>query len=98
MIAKLPGENNEHINKNILNDFKSEPIKESIKNEGVKEPITIFVNHLGDAYISEGNHRTALANHFGLKDVPVDVRYFAGGELVEGPWELDKFESKKGNK
>ena len=94
MIKNLPGENNEHLNKEILSDFKSIPIKESIKKEGVKEPITIFVNHLGDAYISEGNHRTALAADIGLKDVPVEVRYFAGGELIDGPWKLNKFEAK----
>jgi hypothetical protein len=91
MVSSLPGENGEHKNKEILTDYKASPIKESIKNEGVKEPITIFVNHLGDAYISEGNHRAALAKEFKHKDVPVEVRYFAGGELVDGPWKLDKF-------
>lgn len=91
MIKNLPGENKEHLNKKILTDYKATPIFESIKQEGVKEPVTIFVNYKGDAYISEGNHRTAIANAVGLKDIPVEVRYFAGGELVNGPWNMKNF-------
>jgi hypothetical protein len=92
MIKNLPGENKEHLNKEILSDYKAKPIFDSIKNEGVKEPITIFVNYKGDAYISEGNHRVHIADAVGLKDVPVDVRYFAGGELVNGKWNLKNFD------
>ena len=92
MVKDLPGENNEHTNKDILTDFKAEPIFESIKNEGVKEPITIFVNHEGKAYISEGNHRTHIAAATGQKDIPVEVRYFSGGEFIKGTWNLRNFE------
>lgn len=92
IVKDLPGENNEHTNKDILTDFKAEPIFESIKNEGVKEPITIFVNYEGKAYISEGNHRTHIAYATGQKDIPVEVRYFSGGEFIKGTWNLRNFE------
>jgi len=92
MLAKLPGVNKEHTNKNILNDFKSKRIRDSIKNEGVKEPIMLYVGFNGKAYIAEGNHRVHLADEFKLKDVPVDIRYFAGGELVDGNFKLRNFE------
>ena len=91
IISALPGLNDEQMNKNILHDYKAEPIRESVKNEGVKEPILINVNFKGQAFINEGNHRAALAKEFGLKDVPIEIRYFAGGELVPGPWTLNKF-------
>lgn len=93
MLAKLPGVNKEHTNKNILNDYKSAPIRDSIKNEGVKEPVMLYVGFNGKAYIAEGNHRVHLADEFKLKDVPVDIRYFAGGELEDGAFKLRNFET-----
>lgn len=98
MLAKLPGVNDEHKNPNILNDYKAKPIRDSIKNEGVKEAIMIYVGFNGEAKIAEGNHRVHLADEFGLKDVPVDIRYFAGGELVDGDFKLSKFENETDKK
>jgi len=92
MLANLPGKNNEHTNTNILHDYKAEPIRESIKNEGVKEAVMVWVGFDGTSVIAEGNHRVALANEFGQKDIPVDIRYFAGGELAESDFKLTKFE------
>jgi hypothetical protein len=98
MLASLHGVNNEHNIKNILNDFKSKPIRESIRNEGVREPIMLYVGFDGTTKIAEGNHRVALANEFRLKDVPVDIRYFAGGELVDGNFKLRNFEKETNQK
>jgi hypothetical protein len=94
MIGKLPGLNDEHLNRQILHDFKSDPIRDSVKSEGIKEAVFINVNHRGDAFISEGNHRTALAREFGFKSIPVEVRYYGGGEDVPGPWNLKDLEAK----
>lgn len=47
--------------------------------------IFVVVNHRGEAFIAEGNNRTALAAQNGIARLPVNVRYFNGGELADGP-------------
>jgi hypothetical protein len=71
-------------------ETKLSRIKEGIK-EGVEfEAPFITVDQYGDAYISEGNHRITAARELGLKEIPVELRYFEGGELVDGPWHPEK--------
>jgi hypothetical protein len=41
----------------------------------------ITVDYLGRPFVSEGNHRIMAAEKLGFKYLPVDVRYFNGGEL-----------------
>lgn len=45
----------------------------------------IEVNHAGEAWVSEGNHRIMAASELGLEMMPVQVRYFDGGERADGP-------------
>ena len=94
LVAELPGLLDEHRLPGILHDPKSQAIKDSVRQVGVLEPIFINVNHLGLAYINEGNHRAALARFFGHKTVPVEVRYFAGGEKIEKAWNLERLQSR----
>ena len=45
----------------------------------------VWVNYDGKAYIAEGNHRVAFASiERGEEFIPIDIRYFAGSEQVEG--------------
>jgi hypothetical protein len=46
----------------------------------------IGVNQRGDAYVIEGNTRAAVAVHEGIPLIPTEVRYFNGGEAVDGPY------------
>lgn len=40
----------------------------------------------GEAWVNEGNHRIMAAAALGWKDLPVELKYFDGGERVEtGP-------------
>jgi hypothetical protein len=48
--------------------------------------IVLGINHRGEAFIIEGNTRTAVASDLGIPNVRVEVRYKNGGEMVEGPF------------
>jgi hypothetical protein len=46
----------------------------------------VMVAHNGEAWVNEGNHRIMAAVQLGWKDLPVEIRYFDGGERVKtGP-------------
>jgi hypothetical protein len=51
--------------------------------------IVLGINHRGEAFIIEGNTRTAVASDLGIPNVRVEVRYKNGGEMVEGPFSPD---------
>ena len=40
----------------------------------------IIVDYEGIPTVSEGNHRIMAAAALGMKDLPVEIRYFDGGE------------------
>jgi hypothetical protein len=50
-----------------------------------KNKIVVAVNHYGQAYILEGNTRVAVAKALGVANVKAEVRYWNGGEDVDGP-------------
>jgi hypothetical protein len=58
----------------------------SIKAKGFdpSEPIMIWVEYNGLAFVAEGNHRLRAAIEAKLDSVPVEIRYFAGGEQEYG--------------
>jgi hypothetical protein len=45
----------------------------------------ITVDQRGIPFVSEGNHRIMAAEKLGWEWLPVEVRYFNGGEQVDGP-------------
>lgn len=60
-------------------------LTESIKQEGIKEPITVTVSTAdGLAYITDGNNRLAAARELGLKDVPIRI------ETTDVPFTLEQ--------
>lgn len=89
MVAALPGMLDEHLRTNLLHDDKANAIRASIEKDGVKQAIFVNVNHKGQVYINEGNHRAALAKEFKQASVPVHIAYYAGGEKAPGPFNLD---------
>lgn len=46
----------------------------------------IQVDYQGNPWVNEGNHRIMAAKKLGWSHIPTEVRYFAGGENVEGDW------------
>jgi hypothetical protein len=56
-------------------------------------PVMVWVGYDGTTKIGEGNHRIRAAQQAGIEVVPVDIRYFAGGESAEGPLNIKKVSS-----
>lgn len=100
LLNSLPGVYNEQLTRNDPGGHKFKDIMASVKERGFLFDHVPFitVNHLGEAYISEGNHRIAVAAALGLEAIPVEIRYFNGGEAAEGPMHPSKlagFERKR---
>lgn len=49
----------------------------------------VMVDQNGRGWVNEGNHRIMAAKALGWTHVPVEVRYFNGGENVPGAWHPD---------
>jgi len=95
-IRHLPGANGE---RPVPGTPKYDRLLEQVKRSGgiyEDAPILIGVNHDGKPYILDGNNRTAVADDLGIRAVPAEVRYFAGGEEYAGdhgwdPSQLEKY-------
>ncbi len=89
----IPGAMNE---RRVPGEAQYDRLRPLIEAEGFRQdsPILVGINHLGDPYIIEGNTRAAVARDLGIDRIPAEVRYFAGGEDVEGlmmPNRLEEF-------
>ena len=73
-------------------DIKYDRLSETVKEEGFDRDqkqsggVIVGVNHLGQAYIIEGNTRAALAFDQGIPSLKAEVRYYNGGEMIDGPF------------
>lgn len=91
-IRHLPGENGE---RRVKGDHQYDRLLEDVKRSGglyEDAPILIGINHEGKPHIIEGNTRTAVADDLGIRAVPAEVRYFAGGEKYADDWAPDLLE------
>lgn len=91
-IRHLPGAMGE---RRVRGDHQYDALHEAVKRSGglhEEAPILIGVNHAGKPYIIEGNTRTAVADDLGIRAVPAEVRYFAGGEKYADEWAPDLLE------
>ena len=93
VVSKLKGINGEHYrtrqdsldglvdymgkNKRFPAAFKDEPDKQYFP--------FIMVYQDGTPYINEGNHRVKAAKALGWEYIPIELRYFNGGEGEAGP-------------
>ena len=80
----IPGARNE---RRVPGEFQYDQLRPSMEEKGFlpDSPILVGINHRGEPYIIEGNTRAAVARDIGIDRIPAEVRYFAGGEGVEGP-------------
>ncbi len=60
--------------------LKWDAIKEDLSKRGwnKKEPLYLDVGGNGGVKVGEGNHRLALAQELGIKEVPVFIRFLSG--------------------
>jgi hypothetical protein len=92
-LVGLPGECNEQSN---VRPDALEFIRANFEAVSA-EPVYVEVDPLGVAWVSEGNHRIMVAAEMGVLSLPVNVRYFSGGERtsvwrckwgLRCPWKL----------
>ncbi len=87
-VNDLPGAMNET---RMAGDPKFDRLMESVREEGFDPDqkgnrVVVGVNHLGQAYVLEGNTRAAVAAASGVPNIRAEVRYFNGSEMVDGPF------------
>jgi hypothetical protein len=86
ILEKLPGQRGEQ---QAVREKSLEYIRRNW-DEVSKEPPYIEVAYNGEAWVSEGNHRIIVAKEKGLDSLPVEIRYFDGGQKVDGPLSPEK--------
>jgi hypothetical protein len=81
VLSRLKGERDEQ------NNVREESLDYIRKNwdEVSQQPPYIEVAYNGEAWVSEGNHRIMVAAEKGLESLPVEIRYFDGGQRRNGP-------------
>jgi hypothetical protein len=67
---------------------KYDDLMQSMRSEGFRNdsPVLVGVNHRGEPYIVEGNNRVAVAREMGIDKIPVEVRWYNGGEDASQNW------------
>ncbi|AEO93543.1 gp284 [Bacillus phage G] len=53
---------------------------ESIRDEGIIEPIVVNINSDGSMKVWEGNHRIEAARQLGLTEIPAKIFYMGGSQ------------------
>jgi hypothetical protein len=87
-LSKLRGAMDEHETRDDESTYKNEKLNKQIGDpsnfDSEKYPISISVNHKGEGFVMEGNHRLAYAKRHGISHIHARVDYRNGGEEVEG--------------
>ena len=84
MLATIPGTGGEQRGPG---EAQFDRLMENVRKEGFnqeKSPILVMVNHKGEALIHEGNTRVAVAKAINAPTVRAEVRWWNGGEMVDG--------------
>ena len=85
LLKNLQGANNE---KPAAGKLKYDALMKSVEERGFDQgdgAILVGINHLGQAYIMEGNNRVAVANDLGIDTVVARIQWYNGGETADGP-------------
>jgi len=86
VLARIPGAMNE---KREPGEAQYDWLTKRVEENGWDDElahILVAVNHEGSPYILEGNTRVAFAIRNGISDIAAEVRWFNGGEMVDGKW------------
>lgn len=81
VLSKLKGQRDEQ------NNRRQDSLEYIRKNwdEVSKQPPYVEVAYNGEAWVSEGSHRIMVAQEKGVQSLPVEIRYFDGGQRRNGP-------------
>ena len=88
LIKNAKGAADEHEYRHTM-DPKAERLEKEVghpSNFNTKDnPIEVRVNHKGEPFIFNGNHRLEYAKRHGITHVHAHIQYHAGGENADGP-------------
>lgn len=89
-LASLPGMRNEQINvrksdlKWLMDYMDTHKKLPPMSNSTDREYLPfIMVAYNGEAWVNEGNHRIMAAYRLGWDTLPIEIRYFDGGERIK---------------
>ncbi len=74
-----------HYSRTMLREIDGQTIadlKDSIRQQGILQPIGVFRNEKGEWETYDGNHRLCAARGVGLKTIPVVIRECSASEAV----------------
>lgn len=88
-LSKVKGVSDEN---RVPGDYQFDELQKLVAESGYtnENPVMVFVNHLGQAYINEGNTRIAVANANGIPRIAAWVHWFNGGEDAKGDWSPER--------
>jgi ParB-like chromosome segregation protein Spo0J len=94
LLKDIPGANGEQkrVRQNDLeaiSKIMKETGKLPLEKDGEEYVPYITVGYDGTARVNEGNHRIMAADKLGWEYLPVEIKYFDGGELASGPLHPD---------
>jgi hypothetical protein len=91
-IKDIPGSMGEESYRSDSSKMKDleKTIEDPSNFDSKSNPILIGVNHRGEAHVLEGNHRLAYATKHNIPHIYAEVKYYSGGEDVNGPHHPDK--------
>lgn len=97
LLAQIPGTNNEQSNVrqddlDWLVDFmgKNGKLPDADWHEFNEYAPQVVIGQDGVPYVNEGNHRIMAAAKLGFSGLPVEIKYFNGGEQVKGKLHPDQ--------
>jgi hypothetical protein len=95
VVARVPGRRGEqsrvrHDDLAWLTDYMKTNGHLPLTDSGKEYAPFIQVAYDGNPWVNEGNHRIMAAKALGWKWIPIELRYFAGGEEADGPLHPDK--------
>ena len=98
-IKNIPGARGEEEYRNDETNPKSQDLSKEIGHPSnfntQKNPILIGVNHRGEPHVVEGNHRLAYAVKNKIPHIHAEVKYYNGGESVNGGFHPDDVKKMK---
>ena len=85
-LAGVPGAQNEAPapGSRKYDDLAADVAARGFQQEQDGNAILVGVNHLGQPYLLEGNHRVAVAAANGIHTIRAEVRWYNGGETADG--------------
>lgn len=86
MLTKYERVSSEEAERRKAAGYEGNPYWRRVEGEYEPMPPFIMVDQDGEAWVNEGNHRIRVALEKGAPYLAVEIRWYNGGERVDGPF------------